>query len=375
MTQKSPEIEALDMTRPGARRTPHAHRAAWCVGAVLLGVVTGQQATAVAVAPAPSATLTEADCAAPRLGTSIPREAIGEPVSAVTLTAPAWTSTSDAYCTVTGTLAPVDTSATARPITFQVVLPGTWNGRAMQLGGGGMNGVIPNLTGPIQGGPTGPARGVVTYGSDSGHQMGAGTSLDWATNDEAIKNLGFMQMKKTHDAAMVLIERAYGSRPQFNYYIGTSQGGREALTVAQRYPADYHGIVANVPIVSFSSLMLGPELIRIHEKPLANFVTRAKVAAIRAEFLRQCDGLDGLVDGILNHYAGCRAIFDVRQGARNRSPWAAKRCPDNVDPDPADVSPAACLNDGQISTLQLVYSRYPFATPLAHGVRTFGMWV
>ncbi|MEO7271656.1 MAG: tannase/feruloyl esterase family alpha/beta hydrolase, partial [Vicinamibacterales bacterium] len=42
---------------------------------------------------------------------------------------------------------------------------------------------------------------------------------------------------------------------------------------------------------------------------------------------------------------------------------------------PADVSPAACLNDGQISTLQLVYSRYPFATPLAHGVRTFGMWV
>ena len=42
-------------------------------------------------------------------------------------------------------------------------------------------------------------------------------------------------MKKTHDAAMVIIERAYGERPRFNYYIGTSQGGREALTVAQRY--------------------------------------------------------------------------------------------------------------------------------------------
>ena len=66
-----------------------------------------------------------------------------------------------------------------------------------------------------------------------------------------------MQMKKTHDAAMVLIERAYGARPRFNYYVGTSQGGREALTVAQRYPADYDGIVANVPIVNFSSLMLG----------------------------------------------------------------------------------------------------------------------
>ena len=63
------------------------------------------------------------------------------------------------------------------------------------------------------------------------------------------RNLGYMQMKKTHDAAMVLIERMYGERPRFNYYIGTSQGGREALTVAQRYPADYDGIVANVPIV------------------------------------------------------------------------------------------------------------------------------
>ena len=145
-------------------------------------------------------------------------------------------------------------------------------------------------------------------------------------------------MKKTHDAAMVLIERAYGSRPRFNYYVGTSQGGREALTVAQRYPADYDGIVANVPIVNFSSLMLGPELIRIHEKPLANWVTRAKTEAIEAEFMRQCDRLDGLVDGVMNNYIACRAIFDVTQGSANRSPWSAKRCPDNVDPNPTDTT-------------------------------------
>ena len=124
-----------------------------------------------------------------------------------------------------------------------------------------------------------------------------------------------MQMKKTHDAAMVLIERVYGERPRFNYFIGTSQGGREALTVAQRYPADYDGIVANVPIVSFSSLMLAPELIRIQEKPLANWVTPAKINAIRAEFMRQCDQLDGLADGVINNYMACRAIFDVTQGA------------------------------------------------------------
>jgi len=143
-----------------------------------------------AVAPAPSRTLTEADCTAARLGTSIPTETIGEAVSAVTLTAPAWTSAGGpGYCTVTGSMAPVDTRPTARAITFRVVLPATWDGRAMQLGGGGMNGVIPNLTGPIDGGPNGPARGVVTYGSDSGHQMGANTSVDWVTNGEAIRTL------------------------------------------------------------------------------------------------------------------------------------------------------------------------------------------
>jgi feruloyl esterase len=201
------------------------------------------------------------------------------------------------------------------------------------------------------------------------------TSDDWTLNDEAMANLGYMQMKKTRDAAMVLVERLYGGRPRFNYYIGTSQGGREALTVAQRYPADYDGIVANVPIVSFSTLMLAPELIRIQEKPLANWVTAAKVNAIRGEFMRQCDTLDGLADGIINNYMACRAIFDVTQGERGRRPWAAKRCPDNVDPNPAETSASACLTDGQIATLELTYSRYPFATPLAHGAKTFGMWV
>ena len=137
-----------------------------------------------------------------------------------------------------------------------------------------------------------------------------------------------MQMKKTHDAAMVLIERLYGGRPRFNYYIGTSQGGREALTVAQRYPADYDGIAANVPIVGFSTLMLAPELIRIQEKPLANWVTPAKVNAIRGEFMRQCDGLDGLADGIINNYMACRAIFDVSQGARNRQAVGGEAVPE-----------------------------------------------
>jgi len=324
---------------------------------------------------APDKTITEADCTAARLGADIPATAIGEPVASITLSAPRWNAGGQlpAYCSVDGAMAPMDKSAYGRPINFRVVLPASWTRHAVQIGGGGFDGTIPGLTG-------GEAavmlrQGFATYGSDSGHQQGPGVSPDWTLSDEATRNLGYMQLKKTHDAAMVLMQRAYGERPRYNYFVGTSQGGREALTAAQRWPADYDGIAANVPIVSFSSLMLAPEWIRIQEKPVANWVTPAKVNAIRTEFVRQCDKLDGLVDGIMNNYMACRATFDMSQGDPNRNPWSAKRCPNNVDPNPADTSAVACLTDGQISTLKLVYSRYRYATPLANGVKTFGMWV
>ena len=325
-------------------------------------------------------TISETDCAPAVVGTDIPVSAIKEPVSRVTLSPARWNvanGPTPAHCDVSGAIAPVDQSSSARPINFRVLLPASWTGRSVHLGGGGMNGVIPNLA---VGGADGSMlqRGFTAYGSDSGHQSGPGFSAgptDWTTNDEAIKNLGYLQLKKTHDAAMVIVERVYHQRPRFNYFVGTSQGGREGLTVAQRYPEDYDGVAANVPIVHFSTLMLAPELIRIQEKPLANWVTRAKVNAIRGEFMRQCDGLDGLVDGVINNYMACRARFDVSDGAKDRNPWETKRCPNNVDPNPADTSANACLTDGQISTLKVVYSHYRFATPLAHDVRSFGMWL
>ena len=338
--------------------------------------------------------ITEADCTADELGSSIPATAIGEPVAGVILKIPVWTKAAGptpGYCSVDGSMAPVSKDANAKPINFRVILPASWSQRTAHMGGSGNNGFIPNLLmGADMFSRTSlVSLGFVTYGSDSGHQMSGpmmgvpqgppekkpANSDDWATNDEAMKNLGFMQLKKTHDAAMVLIQRAYGEKPKFNYFFGTSQGGREALTVAQRYPEDYDGVAANVPIVNFSTLMLAPELIRIKEKPLENWVTPAKVNAIAGEFIRQCDKLDGLADGIINNYMACRSVFDITQGDPDRNPWEAKRCPDNKDPDPSGTSINACLTDGQIETLKFVYSPYSFVTPLANNVTSFGMWV
>jgi hypothetical protein len=328
--------------------------------------------------------ITQADIT--KAGTSIPASSIGEPVGSVKLYEPRWVAATDAtpaFVVVEGSIFPVDPKGW--PINFRVILPASWSQRAMQAGGGGMNGSITVREGrnPLLN------KGFALYGSDSGHQaggMGFGETQkplasgptpgdEWSLNDEAIKNMGYMQMKKTHDAAMVIMERIYGKRPVYNYYVGTSHGGREALTVAQRYPKDYNGIIANVPILNFSSLMAAPEWIRIQEIPLKNWVTPAKTNAIRAEFLRQSDALDGLADGIINNYMASRAIFNVNDGVGPKDPWAALRALNGVDPDPNDKSEAAKLTDGQIKTMELSYSNYKFATPLANGVKSFGMWL
>jgi hypothetical protein len=322
-----------------------------------------------------------------KAGASIEASLIGEPVGSVKLYEPRWvdaTAETPAYGVVEGSIFPADPQGW--PINFRVLLPASWSHRAMQAGGGGINGIITVREGrnPMIN------RGFAMYGSDAGHQAtmnypgapqnvalatGPTTGDEWALNEEAMKNLGYMQMKKTHDAAMVIIERVYGVKPEYNYYIGGSQGGREGLMVAQRYPADYDGIISNVPIVNFSSLMLSPEWIRIQEKKLANWVTPAKVKAVKSEFMRQCDGLDGLTDGVISNYIVARAIFNVNDGVGPADPWAALRAPNGVDPNPEDASVNAKLTDGQIKTLELCYSSYKFATPLANGVQTFGMWL
>lgn len=323
-----------------------------------------------------------------KVGTSIPTSAIGEPVNSVKIYNPRWvdaTESSPAFALVEGSIFPVDPNGW--PINFRILLPSRWSRRAMQSGGGGMNGMITvrESRNPMIG------KGFAIYGSDAGHQIkgmggsggmqikplatGPTTGDEWALNKEAIINLGYMQMKKTHDAAMVIIKRIYGELPRYNYFIGSSQGGREGLVVAQRYPDDYDGVVSNVPIVNFSTLMLAPELIRIQEKPLVNWVTPAKINVIRAEFLRQCDQLDGLSDGIINNYMEARAIFDVTDGTGPVDPWEALRTPDGIDPDPDDKSISARLTGGQIKTLEMIYSPYKFTTPLVNGVKSFGMWL
>ncbi len=163
------------------------------------------------------------------------------------------------YCRVKGIIAPVDPQAPT--INFHVNVPTSWNGKLIQLGGSGLNGGIPvALTTSMQWGPesiprNAPyalSRGFVTYGSDSGHTNagmrvgGPGFAVDWMSNQEALTNFASAQKKKTRDVAVVLVKTLYGVGPRHSYFMGTSQGGREALMVAQRFPQDYDGVFSQI---------------------------------------------------------------------------------------------------------------------------------
>src|ERR1043166_9620728 len=162
-----------------------------------------------------------------------------------------------AFCKVLAHIEPADPRAP--PIRFEINLPVEWNGRSVQYGGGGFNGTL--ITGlglppayPFDM-PSPLARGFVTYGTDSGHETRPGEPPQlFALNDEAFENFAYRSYKKVRDAAVALMARAYGKPPQKIYFMGSSEGGREALTMAQRYPEDFDGLFARVPVINWVGL-------------------------------------------------------------------------------------------------------------------------
>jgi len=107
----------------------------------------------------------------------------------------------------------------------------------------------------------------------------------------------------------MLIERAYGARPEKMYYMGSSEGGREGLTMAQRYPDDFDGIFARVPVINWTGLL--------HASARAGLVTMgdgwirpAQVKLVHDAVLAACDAQDGVTDALVEDAVGCKARQD-----------------------------------------------------------------
>ncbi len=263
------------------------------------------------------------------------------------------------YCKVIGRIAPVDPKAP--PIMFQVNLPLNWNGRTLQYGGGGFNGVL--ITGlglppahrfdhaaPL-------AQGFITVGTDSGHQTKPGEAPQtFAANDEAFENFAHASYIKVRDAGVALAQRAFGRRPNKFYFMGSSEGGREGLTMAQRYPADFDGIFARVPVINWVGLQHGSARSGLTTMGDA-YMDKARVQLVHDAVLATCDAADGLKDGLVANPVACKQAFDVTK----------LRCSDGK-------AGNACLSDAQIKAVQSLHAPVKFPFALANGITEYPGW-
>ncbi|MGF6778887.1 tannase/feruloyl esterase family alpha/beta hydrolase [Paraburkholderia sp. GAS334] len=275
-------------------------------------------------------------------GLTVPAEVIGLPTrgaqidTAEMIAATARNNQDGEYCRITGSIKALKVGTP--DIRFDLNLPRHWNGRALQVGGGGYNGVVVSGTGVMPFSPNRAplAQGYATFGDDSGH-VGNSALAVFGLVDEAVVNFGYAHLKKTHDVALALIEHAYGRRPERMYFAGGSTGGREGYTVMQRFPDDYDGVIANSPALNFSGVrLLGVKVGQTEYATPGGFVPPPLLQRVYQRTLEVCDRLDGAADGIVSDVTACRR--------HEAEIIESLRCP---------VSDAYIANDDCLSTAQL----------------------
>lgn len=226
------------------------------------------------------------------------------------------------YCKVTGTIAPA--------LNFQISLPEAWNGKLYYQGGGGYNGAITPPSVPALG------LGYAVVASDSGHQ-GNVLSADFALTDTfAAQLFGSLSVPTVMSTATETLAAAYGALPAKSYFEGCSNGGREALMAVQRAPNLFDGVIARAPAYNWVGFM---GAFNRNSRALAapgGAFSAAKTALLSKHVRDACDGLDGLVDGVVSNQAACTpALANV----------AALRCAGGTD------TGDTCLSDAQLDVV------------------------
>jgi len=276
---------------------------------------------------------------------------IGLPTTGATVTSASFvaaSATMPEYCRVTGVIASVDSSA--QSIEFAAALPTSWNKKVFQLGGGGWDGSVVDVTGPngiaALDAKTPLQRGYATFGSDSGHEANS-SDASFLLNEEQLDNFVGDQLKKTHDTVMAIITARYGQVPAKTYFHGGSEGGRESMTVIQRFPTDYDGVITLYPVFNwFADFFKWQDVGRaMRLNGGVGWLSATKLALLHASELGACDTLDGAADGLISNVNAC--TFDPH----------VIRCPSGAD------EGDSCLSDAQVQTVTTIYgsSTLPYA--------------
>ncbi|MEK6322725.1 MAG: tannase/feruloyl esterase family alpha/beta hydrolase [Acidobacteriota bacterium] len=205
-----------------------------------------------------------------------------------------------AFCRVTGVIKPTTDSE----IKFEVWMPSSgWNGKFQGIGNGGFAGSI-SYFGPAGGLGGAIARGYAAASTDTGHTT---TDASWALgHPEKIVDYGHRAIHEMTEKAKAIISAFYGNGPKRSYFASCSNGGRQALMEAQRYPNDYDGLIAGAPANYFTQILTG--FVWNMQATLndpASYIPASKLKAIEAAGLAACDARDGVTDGVIDDPTKC----------------------------------------------------------------------
>jgi len=203
-------------------------------------------------------------------------------------------------------------------IGIEVRMPVNWNGRFAFEGGGGLDGVLRPSYGSVFGTihPPALARGFAVASTDGGHRSGSMLDPQFALDQQARIDYSYNAVDKTTFIAKALIARFYGRAPHRSYFVGCSNGGRQAMTVAERMPLAFDGVVAGDPTFRFTRINLDQawnEIVLARAAPkdaegapiVSRAISEADLGLVANAVLKECDGKDGLVDGMINNYGAC----------------------------------------------------------------------
>jgi Tannase and feruloyl esterase len=203
-----------------------------------------------------------------------------------------------AFCRVAGVIKPTTDSN----IQFEVWMPGSgWNGKFQGIGNGGFAGVIGfgAMAEAVR-------HGYATASTDTGHTAG-GTDATWALgHPEKVVDFGYRAIHETTEKAKAIVVAFYGEGPRRSYFNSCSNGGRQALMEAQRFPADYDGIIAGAPANYWTHLLTGALWdVQATMLDAASYFPPEKVAAIESAAVAACDAQDGVKDGVIDDPSRC----------------------------------------------------------------------
>lgn len=262
------------------------------------------------------------------------------------------------YVNVFGYIYPVDPEAPN--IEWRILLPLKWNGRTVQLGGGANNGNIPKLTGTTSmGSIVAIDNGFVVYGDDSGHQSESSMDASFAANAESLANYGRLHLIKAHFAMRYVVNAFYGRLPVFNFFAGSSTGGREALECATTYGAYYDGVFCSEPASNYVLIRMWGAILSqaVYESydaekyPYSDgFIDEKTVKAIQADAIEAYDELDGIRDGIVSNMYAARANRDVFL---------------------TQITEKYNLTPAQLKTLEVYENGYRLSYPMPNGMNAY----